>query len=90
MHEVRSVAHASERRDPRVDVARASARESRSQSRLVGVRSVGQRVERRADPLERDAGRAAGLDQRDAPQHGAVVAALVAVVRRDAISPSRS
>ena len=39
----------------------------------------GERVERGADPLERDARGLAGLDQRDAPQRGAVVAALVAV-----------
>ena len=52
-------------------------RESRSQSRRVGVRSGGKRLERGADPLERDAGGAAGLDERDPPEGRALVPALV-------------
>ena len=54
-------------------------RESRSQSRLVGVRSWGRVGQRLADPPQRHAGRAAGLDQRDAPERGPRVAPLVAV-----------
>ena len=53
--------------------------ERRSQSRRLGVRLVGQRRQRRADLAERDAGRSARLDECDPAQHGAVVAALVAV-----------
>ena len=46
----------------------------------LGRRAVGrQRVERRADALERDARRLARLDERDAAQRDARVAALVAV-----------
>ena len=52
-------------------------RESRSQSRFVGVRPVGQRVKGGLDALEWDACLLAGLDQRDSAQRHAGVAALV-------------
>ena len=65
--------------------SRRQLRESRSQSRFVGVLPAGSVVERGPDPLERDAGRLPRLDERDAAQRHARVAALVAVraPRRD-------
>jgi hypothetical protein len=50
----------------------------------------GKRVECSTDPFERDPGGVAGLDQRDRTKDGAVVAALVPLVRRAAISPGAS
>jgi hypothetical protein len=42
-----------------------------------GGASDGECVQRGADPLERDAGCAAGLDQRDPAQGGALITALI-------------
>ena len=53
--------------------------DSRVQSRFVGVRSWGSVGQRLADPSQRHPGGAAGLDQRDAAQRAARVAALVAL-----------
>ena len=64
--------------------------ESRSQSRFVGVRPAGSVSRAALTALERDARLLAGLDERDAAQRHARVAALVAVVRSAAIRPWRS
>ena len=53
--------------------------ERRSQSRRLGVRFAGSLARAALTSVERDPRGAAGLDERDAPQDGAVVAALVAV-----------
>ncbi len=52
-------------------------RDSRSQSRRVGVRFARQGLEGETDAIQWDAGSAAGLNERDPPENGALVAALV-------------
>ena len=67
-----------QRLDPRVELGDPAPREPLPvplRRRLAG----GERVERLLDPVERDAGLLAGLDERDAAQGRRDVAALVAV-----------
>ena len=59
--------------------SRRQLRESRSQSRFVGVLPAGSVVEGSPDPLERNAGRLSRLQKRDAAQGDGRVAPLVAV-----------
>src|SRR5919197_228205 len=72
------VAHCLEGPDPAVEVLAPAAGEPFPVAARRGARG-GERVERGPDPLERDPGGAAGLDQRDPAQDGTAVAPLVAV-----------
>src|SRR5262245_57506523 len=64
--------------DARVEVVAPAVRETLPVAAARGA-VARQRPERAPDPLERDAGRAARLDEREPAQDGAVVAALIPV-----------